>query len=271
LLGAAGAVLRVRLHYGVRCEPIRTIMRLPLLLLILLVPIAAPSAAAAGCVDPATLAHGTVSIIRHFDAAEPEVADGLIGVRGTGWFLSPTTMVTVAHVTEAMHLSDAAWTALEIADGERRQAVRARLRRIAGAGVEKIAVIELDAPFAGAQTFRPRTEPLVAEERIVSLAYPGSSMRTAGGRFVRYDDRNTLAGTALLELYDGNDRLALDHGASGAPVLDCEGRVVAVVSNVMTTTIRFMSRAIRVSTAWQEPNVVAVPIQAMQEQAARAE
>jgi hypothetical protein len=33
----------------------------------------------------------------------------------------------------------------------------------------------------------------------------------------------------LLEMYDGNDRLVLDHGASGAPVVDCSGQVVAVV------------------------------------------
>jgi hypothetical protein len=35
---------------------------------------------------------------------------------------------------------------------------------------------------------------------------------------------------ALLEMYDGDDRLVLDHGASGAPVFDCMGRIVAVVS-----------------------------------------
>jgi len=31
----------------------------------------------------------------------------------------------------------------------------------------------------------------------------------------------------------------LDHGASGAPVVDCAGRVVAVVSNLFTTTMQF--------------------------------
>ena len=59
-----------------------------------------------------------------------------------------------------------------------------------------------------------------------------------------------MAGTALLEMHDGDDRLVLDHGASGAPVLDCAGRVVAVVSNIFTQTMQFHSRAIRISTAW---------------------
>jgi hypothetical protein len=53
--------------------------------------------------------------------------------------------------------------------------------------------------------------------------------------------------------------LVLDHGASGAPVLDCEGRVVAVVSTLMTQTIRLPTGAVRVSSPWQTPNVVSIP------------
>src|SRR5262249_44486481 len=68
-----------------------------------------------------------------------------------------------------------------------------------------------------------------------------------------------------LEMYDGGDRLAVDHGASGAPVLDCEGRVAAVVSHVITQTLTMVSREIRVSTAWGTPNVVSVPIQVLDE------
>jgi len=85
-------------------------------------------------------------------------------------------------------------------------------------------------------------------------------LRVAGGRFVQYGDVGRLAGTALLEMYDGDDRLVLDHGASGAPVLDCAGRAVAVVSNLFTTVISSPLHAIRVTTAWGSPNVVSVPI-----------
>jgi hypothetical protein len=99
----------------------------------------------------------------------------------------------------------------------------------------------------------------------VSLAYPDDQLRVAAGRFVKYGDDKRLAGTALLEMYDGDDRLALDHGASGAPVFDCAGRVVAVVSNLFTSTLQFLSRTIRVSTAWGNPNVVSVPIQLLKD------
>lgn len=108
-------------------------------------------------------------------------------------------------------------------------------------------------------------EPLVSDEDVVSLAYPGDQLRVAGGRFVQYGDTERLAGTALLEMYDGNDRLVLDHGASGAPVFDCTGRVVAVVSNLFITTMQFMSRTVRVSTAWGSPNVASVPVQVMKD------
>jgi hypothetical protein len=81
-----------------------------------------------------------------------------------------------------------------------------------------------------------------------------------GGRFVRIEeDDSKLAGMALLELYEGENRLVIDHGASGAPVVDCAGRVAAVVSFVFTQTIAGFSHPIRVSTAWGMPNVVSVP------------
>ena len=72
-------------------------------------------------------------------------------------------------------------------------------------------------------------------------------------------------GTALLEIHDGNDRLVLDHGASGAPVLDCDGRVVAVVSTLITQTISLPTGAVRVSTAWQTSNVISIPAQALKD------
>ena len=75
------------------------------------------------------------------------------------------------------------------------------------------------------------------------------------------ENSDRVAGTALLEMYDGDDHLVLDHGVSGEPVLDCNGRVVAVVSNLYTQTLRLQFRAVRISTAWGEPNVVSVPVQ----------
>jgi hypothetical protein len=217
----------------------------------------------AACIDPAQLTHSTVSIMRHFDDAERGERPDVIGVRGTGWFLSPTTIVTAQHVTAGMMLSTEGWKSLEITDGESSQFIAARIQRLAGVQTEKLAVIELEHAVSDARSVTIRKEPLVPEEQVVTLAYPAGRLQLVSGRFVRFGDDEKLTGMALLEFYDGDNRLIIDHGASGAPVIDCSGRVAAVVSNVFTQTIQWVSREIRISTAWGTPNVVSVPAQAL--------
>lgn len=150
--------------------------------------------------------------------------------------------------------------------GEKNSSVPARVVNLAGVGQEKIAVLELQTAFPDPVTLKIRFEPLVPEEELVSLAYPGGALRTATGRFVRYgSDDDGFAGSALLEMHDGNDRLVLDHGASGAPVLDCHGRVVAVVAQTLTQSITILSTVVRTSTPWRTPNVVALPTPALRD------
>jgi hypothetical protein len=222
--------------------------------------------AEAVCVDPAMHTYSTASIARTFDAEELKAEPDLLGIRGTGWFLSARSMVTVAHVALSMHLSAQDWKDIEIRVRENKQSIPVRLLRLLGdASSERIAVLELKMPFPGVQSLQIRTEPLVTNERVMSVAYPGDRLRVADGRFMEHGTDDKFAGTALLELYDGNDRLALDHGASGAPVLDCNGRVVAVVSHLLTRTMQFLSRVIRISTAWGNPNVMSVPIQVLKD------
>ena len=217
----------------------------------------------AACIDPAQLAHSTVRIMRYFDDAERDERPDLVGVRGTGWFLSPTTIVTAEHVTTGMKLSTEEWKPLEIMDGIGSQSIDARIQRLAGAQAERLAVIELQHAVTNAQSVAIRKEPLVPEEQVITLAYPAGRLQLVSGRFVRFGDDGKLAGMALLEMYEGENRLVIDHGASGAPVVDCAGRVAAVVTNVFTQTLNWSYRVIRISTAWGTPNVVSVPVQAL--------
>ena len=243
------------------CGPRRALGALPLVLCLL----AAGPGRALACVDPATLVHSTVSITRYFDHSERSAQADVLGIRGTAWFLSPTSIATAGHVATAMNLSDGTWKEIEILNGETKQIMAVRVLHLAGPDPEKIAVLELGRAFPAGRTLTIRNEPLIPEEPVVSLAYPQNRLRFAGGRFVEYGGGDKLQGTALFEMYDGNDRLVLDHGASGAPVLDCEGRVVALVSNVFTQTMQFFSHAVRISTAWGSPNVVSVPIQVLKD------
>ena len=217
----------------------------------------------ASCIDPSSLVRSTVSITRQFSDEERKAAPDIIGVRGTGWFLSPQLMVTAAHVADAMHLSTHDWKELEFRERENTMLIPTRIRRFEGSYSERMAVLDLGTAFPSATSLSVRAEPLVPDERVVSIAYPNSHLRFAEGRFVNYGADEKLSGAALLEMHDGNDRLVLDHGASGAPVLDCQGRVVAVVSTLITQTLRFPSGAVRVSTAWQTPNVVSMPAEAL--------
>ncbi|MGA7324927.1 MAG: serine protease [Rhodomicrobium sp.] len=222
--------------------------------------ILAAFAAKAACPDQSAPTNSVVSITRHFTEEERKSDPTLLGVRGTGWFLSSHLLVTAAHVAESMGLAAEDWKEAELGGISQEKHLQVRLRNIAGPGVEKIAILELKESFPGAEPISIRREPLVAGESVYSLGYPANHLRLASGRFVKGGDEARLDGTALFELFDGDDRLALDHGASGAPVLDCKGRVVAVVSNVFAKTLSFMSQAIRVSTAWGSPNVVALPV-----------
>jgi hypothetical protein len=107
--------------------------------------------------------------------------------------------------------------------------------------------------------------PLRPEDRLVTLAYPNQNPRYVSGRFVQYATDGRLAGTALLEMYEGDNRFAVDHGASGAPVFDCEGRIAAVISTVITQILQTPFGVLRISTAWGTPNVVSVPVQKLTE------
>jgi hypothetical protein len=203
--------------------------------------------------------------MRHFDEEERGAHHGLSGIRGTGWFLSSTTIVTAEHVSAAMDLSTEDWKPLEIRDGDGSQFIAARIQRRTGGPTEKLAVVELQQPVSTARSFAIRKEPLVPEQQVMTLAYPAGRPHPVEGRFVRFGDGGKLTGMALLEIYEGDNRLVIDHGASGAPVVDCDGRVAAVVSNVFTQSLAGVSHEIRISTAWGTPNVVSVPVQALEE------
>jgi hypothetical protein len=215
------------------------------------------------CIKPAQLAHAGVRIARYFDDAERAAQhDGTVGIQGSGWFLTPTAIVTIAHVVTAMDLTAKDWKPIEIRDGDRTWPALARIKRLVGPGTDKLVILELQTAIPGARSLSVRAAPLAPDERVVTLAYTAGRARFVSGRFVHYGDERGAADGAMLEMYDGNDRLAVDYGASGAPVFDCDGRVAAVVAGVLTQTL-MLGGEVRVSTAWGMPNVLSVPVEAL--------
>jgi Trypsin-like peptidase domain len=233
--------------------------------LIFFLLLSAQSRADTACVDPARLAHSTIGITRYFDEGDRNAQSNVVGIQGTAWFQSATNIVTVGHVATAMGLSTEDWKPLDIKEGADSKVIYARIQRWLGGGTEKLVVLELQAAFPAARSVAIRTAPLMPEDRLVTLAYPNQDPRIVNGRFVQYVTDGRLAGTALLEMYEGNNRFAVDHGASGAPVFDCAGRIAAVISTVITQIFQTPFGVLRTSTAWGTPNVVSVPVQKLME------
>jgi hypothetical protein len=233
--------------------------------LIFFLLLSAQSRAETGCVDFAQLAHSTVSITRYFEDAERNPQSDVVAARGTAWFQSPTTIVTAAHVASGMKLSTQEWKSVRIGDEADGQSNSVLMQRVAGSYAEKLAVLELQTAVPNARSVAIRMVPLMPEDRVVTLAYPNDRLHTVVGRFVQYADTGRLAGTALLEIFEGENRLVIDYGASGAPVFDCEGRVAAVISTVITQILSTPFGNRRVSTGWGLPNVVSIPIQQLME------
>ena len=233
--------------------------------LVFLLLLSAQSRAETVCVDLGQLAHSTVSITRYFEDAERNPQSDVVAARGTAWFQSPTTLVTAAHVASGMKLSTQEWKSVSIKDGAEGQSNAVRMQRVVGSYAEKLAVLELQTAVPDARSVAIRMLPLMPEDRVVTVAYPNDRLNTVVGRFVQYADTGRLAGTALLEIFKGENRLVIDYGASGAPVFDCEGRVAAVISTVITQILSTPFGNRRVSTAWGSPNVVSIPIQQLME------
>src|SRR4029078_3701233 len=99
---------------------------------------------------------------------------------------------------------------------------------LAVGNAEKLAELELQTAVSNARSVAIRMSPLVPEDRVVTFAYPNQRRRVVAGRFVHYPDNGRLAGTALFEIYEGDNRLVIDHGGCGAAVLDWRGRVSGV-------------------------------------------
>src|SRR5262245_27741500 len=80
----------------------------------------------ASCVDPAMRVASTVSITREFSDEERIATPSIVGVRGTGWFYSKRSLVTAAHVADAMLLRTDEWKTIQVQGGEARAPIRAR-------------------------------------------------------------------------------------------------------------------------------------------------
>jgi hypothetical protein len=230
------------------------------------------------CVDAAQFARSVASISWYYDQIRTE-PDGTktVGERATGWFFrSPRYLVTAAHF--ARDLPTDAWQEVELRqaadEGSRDRTIRVKVRvhrqfeprqkdrlHSEPTGPGDMAVLELLGELPEVQPLEIRMEPPSPNEHVLVVAYPAGDMRAALG-VVRTAEAPSgrFAGLSLLEV-QGSNRLLLNGGASGAPVLDCsKGRVTAVITGLLTgTRLSFLPPGTVVPTPWGSPTNAAVP------------
>jgi hypothetical protein len=247
-----------------------------LMVLVPMMVIAQCARAEDACIDPSTLATTTVSITRYFTADE-KPRPSLEGYRATAWFYGSTRyLISIAHfVDDVPVLPRGEWRKVDVQQRDVTVQVSARLLAVVRALPEGFALFELREPFPNAQTLKLREKPLSRNEPVRSIAYL-DGLRFAKGRFAEIAGSSDIPGdhpfakvrpgSGLFEMWDieerNNDRYVLDHGASGAPIVDCEGNVAAVASSVVTQgSLYFAGREFRLTTPWGMANNTAALIQ----------
>jgi len=247
-----------------------------LMILVPMMVIAQCARAEDACIDPSTLATTTVSITRYFTVDE-KPRPSLEGYRATAWFYGSTRyLISIAHfVDDVPVLPRGEWRKVDVQQRDVTVQVSARLLAVVRALPEGFALFELREPFPNAQTLKLREKPLSRNEPVRSIAYL-DGLRLAKGRFAEIAGSSDIPGdhpfakvrpgSGLFEMWDieerNNDRYVLDHGASGAPIVDCEGNVAAVASSVVTQgSLYFAGREFRLTTPWGMANNTAALIQ----------
>lgn len=217
-----------------------------------------------------------------FSYAEPNET-GSSGHRGTGVFVTPSRIATVEHVVPDSLITrgdmvTVGWS-LEIGESvvEYLELPIVEVEYIDTGLSERIALIELQAGILGRTAVGIRYAPLLEREPVFGIGYRDEVLQFVNGRhFLPKTAQEAGSGETstpplFFELahWEELDRLVFDYGSSGAPIFDCDGMVVAFVSQVITQNINLggfaevfsglgmqQEKVMRVSTAWGTPNVI---------------
>lgn len=218
------------------------------------------------------LARSVVQLVFMYDKLKP---DGSIGHRGTAWFIDETHLVTIGHLAEDVIETDWQTVTVQYSDQyltttNTELAIPMRLvTTFETIAPENITLIELQHGMLGFEPLQVRYDPPRKDEPVVGAGYTGGTLRAAAGWYrvpeptagVMTESPPEIQGYLLFELNgeDGRDRHVFDYGASGSPILDCDGRVIAVTSDIITQLRSFGVTTMRLTPSTGEPNNTALP------------
>lgn len=148
-----------------------------------------------------------------------------------------------------------------------------RIRQKVATGTpENLILIELPAPIKGLEPVKVRYSPIRKDEAVIGVGYTDNFLRVVDGRHALPEANNDPDGEPgekmpflLFELWErgGTDRTLFHEGASGSPIFDCDGNLVAVTTGFLSRMVSSFKNAgfaeIRFTTSWGEPNNLGVP------------
>lgn len=202
------------------------------------------------CVDPADLAASVVEIRTE--------------AQGTAIFTKQQELLTVKHVSNYLHMSDA-WQKVKISqrmkttdDSWFAMDALMRIKHIFSRGLpEELHLLEMrEPPFWVAPTVSLRTTPLLAGERVTGIGYAAGNRTIAAGRFIAGAPRvesEDLDGFEGFKLSNETNEYPMQKGASGGGIFDCKGRVIGAIARAYLNGPR----------PEDDPNVFAVPVQSI--------
>ncbi len=242
--------------------------------LVLLCASATAQAQEATCADfdHARLSRSVVQLVFMYDEPKP---DGSIGQRGTAWFIDETHLITIGHLAKDVIGTDWQTVTVQYSDQyltatNTELTIPMRLvTTFETIAPENITLIELQHGMLGFEPLQVRYEPPKKDEPVVGAGYTDGILRAAAGWYrvpeptsgVMAEPPPDIQGYLLFELNgeDGRDRHVFDYGASGSPILDCDGRVVAVTSDIITQLRSFGVTTMRITPSTGQPNNTALP------------
>lgn len=188
------------------------------------------------CVDPREYANGVVRIERVVEHGAPRSSVG------SGWFYqSQQVLITNEHVVSKLALHERGWTSVLLQASKPNAShgfiQRTKARVLARDSRDDIALVMLEDPVMGVRPMDIKTGEVSPGEHLAIAAYArgllqfGTARAYAGPQPVaRFRQPQSQF---AIDVQGEANQAAFSAGGSGSPVLNCQGQVVGVFSNLI--------------------------------------
>ena len=214
----------------------------------------ATSASAEPCIDPAKLSDSVLRIRRDVVEIGKNGKRENFRIAATVWRYDASAIATVEHVVKSMQLSADKWSPVMLGreKGERSglweaQTVSVRIERIEETGgYENIYVLRVKGRLKSTLIPPIRDTPLANFEPVVTIGYPNGRLKYGYGHFwgreTGEDAFPVSQDRYLAEIYGIYDHVEFTEGSSGSPLFDCDGKIIASISQYINPLGRDLAK-----------------------------